>query len=325
MATSRNAQHKPLWIHRVPGHARLFQSGLLLLVLCLIPIAQPSYGQPRPDAAPAQSDPLDILKDQATVVLKAGRSIQGDLRGVQDGRVTIAGRTTAGEVEYSFARDEIRRIDFPGNDIINAANSLIEEERHAEALPLLEALYRQRIRYFDFMDEAQVVYFQNLAEGAYLTGDYYQAVGVARNVHPHSTDPRTRRQLKDLELLAHYHLPLIERTQTLADDWIALWQPYDESALGWYVLGQIDYDQGRIDAALDRALRPIVFSSQFHMDYLDHCYALAITAAVALEDWQQATILLNEMKSRGLAWPPAPKLESYRYFYTEGLPLPAES
>ena len=64
--------------------------------------------------------------------------------------------------------------------------------------------------------------------------------------------------------------------------------------------------------ALDTALQPIVFSTPNPPDKLDHCYAVAISAALGLRDKDYALTLYNEMQARALNWPETdPTFESY--------------
>ncbi len=288
--------------------------GLMLFFICLM--GGRLHGQ--------QAADLSVLNEPSSLYQKNGRGMTGQAVGVVDDRLVFKGNAAGGSVEYSFSKDEVERLDFPGNELIIQANSLLDQGRYKEAVAIMEALYQQRARFFAFMPESDVIWFQKLADGAYAAGDYFLAVGVARNVRPYVTDARIRRELYDRELLAHYHLPLLDKTQALADEWVENWEPYGESALGWYVLGQLAYDRDEPDEALWLCLRPIVFSSQFHTDFLGHAYALAIGAAVEVEDFSQAEQLLQEMKERNLAWPEEPKLEAFKTYYVEGIPVPEE-
>ncbi|WOO42350.1 hypothetical protein [Rubellicoccus peritrichatus] len=272
----------------------------------------------------AQSQPVedfDILSEPVNLVLKNGRSLRGQAMDIENNSLVFEGASGAGEVEYTFSHEEISRLDFPGNELAVKANSYLNNGDPDSALPILDALYRQRVRFFRFMPPNEVAFFQKLSDTAYRTGDYYLAVGVARNVRPYVENPIIKRQLDDRELLAHYHLPLLEKTQSLADSWIAEWEPYSASALGWYVLGQLAFDREEFDNALWLSLKPVVFSSQFPMEYLDHCYALAIVAAVKIEDYTEAQRLLDEMQRRRMSWPTAPKLEPYLDYF-DSIPEP---
>lgn len=292
-----------------------FRGYICLLVILLFPVVQlNAQSQPTQD--------FDALEEPVNLILKNGRSLRGNANRIEDGNLIFEGASGAGQVEYTFTTNEILRIDFPGNELAVEANKLLTTGSLEAAMPILNALYRQRVRFFEFMPPNEVAYFQKLADTAYATGDYYLAVGVARNVRPHIEDPTIKRQLDDKELLAHYHLPLLEKTQSLADSWVTNWQPYDASALGWYVLGQLAFDRGEFDNALWLSLKPVVFSSQFTMEYLDHCYALAIVAAVEIEDYAEAQRLLDEMVSRKLEWPTAPKLQTYIEYFNIGIPTP---
>lgn len=270
----------------------------------------------------AQDIDYEVLRGPANLILKNGQAISGKPVSAHHGELMMQSTSGEGQIEYTFSIDEIERLDFPGNTLVVKANSLIDAGELDAAMPILNALYRQRAAYFAYMSPHAVAYFQKFADTAYATGDYFMAVGVARNVRPFVEDATIRRELADRELLAHYHLPLIEKTQMLAEAWTSEWEPYGASALGWYVMGQLAYDREEVENALWLCLKPIVFSSQFPMDYLNHCYALAVIAAVELEDFPEAQRLLAEMKERGFAWPQGEKLSPFEFYFTEGIPKP---
>ena len=66
------------------------------------------------------------------------------------------------------------------------------------------------------------------------------------------------------------------------------------------------------EEALDLALQPIVFASPIPTEKLEHCYAVAIAAALELREREYATTLYREMQERGFKWPESDRtLEPY--------------
>ena len=257
----------------------------------------------------------NTLDEQQVLVLKNGQFIEGKARSIRDGQLIFIRPSEGGQAEYAFSPDEVERLDFPGSAYKLQAIEFLNGGQPDLALPVLRALYQQRAPYLDFIPEDERAFFIKLVETARSVGDPYEAVGVAKNLLAHCKTPANRRRLNDLILLGYYKLPLVEDTRELAQAWISEHSRYGDSALGWYILARLDYDAGKPEIALQTALEPVTFSSQYPMAYLSHCYAVAILAALKLDDIAEALALAGEMQARHLNWPDDEGLEAYAESY----------
>ncbi|MBC2595559.1 hypothetical protein H5P28_14930 [Ruficoccus amylovorans] len=260
---------------------------------------------------------LSDLSGTQVLVLRTGQVYEGRAAGVKEGSLTFIRTHAGGQAEYTFTSDEVERIDFPGGESKLAAEELLATGRTAEALPILEALYRQRGAYLGFLSEKDRAYFITLVETAREAGDPYLSVGVAKALLEYTSAPEVRNRLDDLVLLGHYNLPLKDDTRALAETWTTARPLYGDSALGWYILARLDYDAGEYESALTRALTPVTFSSQYPMAYLSHCYAVAILSAQALGEEAEARALAGEMLARHLGWPQDEGLAKLEPVYRE--------
>ncbi len=260
-------------------------------------------GIPGASAQPAELD-LALAREEAAVTTKAGSIFRGRLDGVHEGRLHLRRATDGGEVGRSFAREEIERLALPGAAVEAQALELLDRSRAPEALPLLEALFRQRVRYLAFLDAGQLRPLLSLVEAA-AEGAPEKIVGYANALLPHTTGPEARARLLDARLAAHARLGVAEETRRLAEAWCAEVGREPRSALGWSVLARLAYEAGDLERALWIALQPVVFSTHEPTPQLETCYAVAIAAARRLGDTAAADRLDAELHDRGLAWPVA--------------------
>lgn len=248
------------------------------------------------------------LKKPATIFTAQGRTFTGHIKSIGTTELTLKETTGTGSIESTYQFENIRRIDLPGNHFATLANEAIENDDHETAIAIMDMLYRQRIRLLRWQPASVALFLSNLADLQLQHGDAYQAIGVATNVLPYISDQRVREDLEDVILLGHYRLPINIKAKELSEKWMANRKAYGRSALGWYVQAQLFYDEAHYQKALKRALEPIVFSSQFPMSYLEHCYVIAIAAAEKLDNLEHAKMLHQEMQERGLEWPPTSTL-----------------
>ncbi|MFB9899876.1 hypothetical protein ACFFOV_05595 [Cerasicoccus arenae] len=246
------------------------------------------------------------------LVLKNRAPLSGKAMGIIDGKLIFRSQRGGGTLDYRYALGEIERLQFPGNEVAFASNELLGAGQDEEALPLMRALYEQRKDYLALLTIGEQAYFARYAELEFKLGDPYAGLGAGLSLLPAIQDPQLKRTVDDLVLLGYYRLPLKQNTRQLANDWIANHEPYGPSALGYYVLGRMEFDQDNYESALWRTLEPVALSSQFPMDYLDYCYALAIAACVELENETEEQSLRQEMAQRGIAWPNIDDLAAYQ-------------
>ncbi|MDP0495161.1 MAG: hypothetical protein Q7Q73_03035 [Verrucomicrobiota bacterium JB024] len=269
--------------------------------LCLLALICIQPG--RSHAADTDGIPANGLNGPCTVVLRNGQFYQGRPIALRDGQLIFIQSQAGGQAEYTFAPEEVERIDFPGNAQKAEAIRLVTTDNPQEALPILRMLLEQRGPYMAFVSESERSFFILLVQAEMECGDPYAALGLARLLAETTQDPAVTKQLEAIILEGYYRLGLISDTRQLAEEWIARHPRYGRSALGWYILARLDYDAGNYETAFQTALEPVTFSSQYPMAFLAHAYAVAILSAVALDDMTEARALAVEMQARELDWP----------------------
>ena len=245
------------------------------------------------------------------VIHKTGRSIYGYIESASDTRMVLKNEVDAGEVVYTLYRDDIAEIVLPGRDIETLALDLINDARDEEALPLLQVLYAQRSAFLGLLTKEDVLIFTHLINAYLQSKDYAKCIAVARRLDPFIENPRVKQNIKDALLLCQYHLGDYKEAEFLALLWVAHAQPFHSSALGWWVLAMIEFSKDQYESALWISMKPIVFSGQVPMDFLNESYAVAIAACIELNNEKEAAMLLEEMRKRRLSWPDISLLASY--------------
>jgi len=251
------------------------------------------------------------LSKPVTVINKFGGSVTGRLDRVSETQFRLTTRDGTGEVVYTFGKGDDAQIHFPGNEYKLPALDLLDDGYEAEAIPVLRALFVQRAPFLDFMQEKEAVFFTRLADAYLGQGNLIDAVATARQLAPYIKSTSVKRKLQDVVLLAHYRLELPEETRQLAGAWIKDAPLFHVSALGWWVLAQLEFEAENFETALWNALRPIVFAGPMPMAYRGHCYAVCIASYRALEDEESAQTLTNEMNELGLEWPDIKSLHAW--------------
>lgn len=237
------------------------------------------------------------------VITTADRTFRGLLDGIRDGRLFIRHIAEGGEVGYSFTPEEVRDFTIPGASFADEGIDLWERGEIADALPMLEAIGRQRFRYLPLLNHEQRRPLFALVAAQIAADDPRAAIASVSLLRPFVTTDREAAQLRDAELNAYLSLGLTADTRALARAWCAAADATEGSALGWKILAQLEFDAGNFDRALWTALQPVVFSTYLSLEDLDHCYVLAIASADALGDRATGLRLYREMNERAINWP----------------------
>jgi len=255
-------------------------------------------------AAPSAAD-LDRLlaREPAEVVPASGRTVRGLLDGFRDGRLHLRLATDGGEVGYSFAPAEMARLTLPGAELEAEALELLERGDLDEALPRLEALGRQRVRYLPVLDATRQQVLWTLAAHAGAATDPHAVRAILRAMAPLADAAEKRLALLEAELELALRSGTADDVRPLAERWCVLADPAGPSALGWRVLARLAYEDADYERARWLALQPVTFAGHAGARDLDRCYALAIAAAEAQGDAAHAAVLRAEMAARGLAAP----------------------
>ena len=231
----------------------------------------------------------------------AGRAVEVNAEGI-----TLRQELGDGSAEVTYAADEIFRVRLPVPEAVAIAQDWLANGETEAAVLLFEATFAQRKRFFPYLPAAEPPVFLDLAEAlvrADTPAQAQRARAILTDLEAWMTTPPDRARWTDLRLLATYLAQDYVAAHRLADAWIAHADRHAPNALGWGIAASLDLRAGQPKAALRHALHPIVFSPTDGTPFLPHAYALAIKAALALEDFPQARRLEAERKTRGLAWP----------------------
>lgn len=231
--------------------------------------------------------------------LQDGTWLSGSVSSFAHGKL----RFRQAKAELTLPKDRIASLQLPGRELLQRAEQLANEEDAASALDLSHAVYRFWLPYLDLMPPDDVDALTTVVALNLRFGDPYLAVGAARRLQDFASSPTAAERLAELELLGIYRLPIKSQAKALAADAVRQAEPYDSTALPFFILARLHFDAREFSEALHLSLEPIVFSTHLPMDYLPHCYVLAIAAFGELNRPQEARRLAQEMRERALSWP----------------------
>ncbi len=279
-----------------PISARSLRAVLLAMAVLLIP-----------DRSPGDVfDEIQIetaLLGEATAIMENGRRYTGEFTGIEEGRLRILVFEGAGQIQYSLRIEEIASVRLPGDEVERAAVELYDAAEYDRAIPLLNALFRQRVSYLEILDERQEETLVSLPVAYFETADYINAVSIARRLLRENGREAHRARLEALMLEGYFRLELYDQTAELAREWCSRQDTYPESAIGWALLAELKLREERYEEALWVALQPVAFSGARPMEYLDRAYAVAAHSYLALDAENDGYRLFQEMKEHGLTWP----------------------
>ena len=235
--------------------------------------------------------------------LRNGGQISGHSIEVSQDQIQVASAQGAGEIRYTFDPSQIQAYTLPGDSYKTLAIEWMHSGQTADALELMHLLYLQRLQLLPFLAPAESHFFVYYVDLSLAAGMPERAIAIANKLKPQIKHPAALRALNDALLKSYNRLQLYDVARPLAQAWVAQRAPHGDSALGYYMLGAEQLRREDYQAALELALQPIVFSSPAAVDKLAHCYAIAISAALALRDKDYALTLHSDMQQRGLHWP----------------------
>lgn len=274
------------------------RGAVCILALCLSLPASPG--------AISENEWAVIQKElSAPIVLKLsnGQRIVGNPIHVSDKQIQIASAEGAGEIVFTFELAQVSELSLQGESYKTLALEWMEAGEAEAALELMAMLFAQRSPLLPLLPAGESHFFIYYVDLVLASPHPARAIAITEALRPQIENPAALRALDDAILKSYQSLELYDQAIPLAETWVAERQPYGGSALGYYVLGAARLRAGAYEEALDLALRPIVFSSPLSMDQMDACYAVAVSAALALRERDYAAMLYREMKSRGLVWP----------------------
>ena len=290
----------------MPGRS----STLLLLTLLVLSLGSFPWGELN------AQDSLDYhtpLFGEYHIRQDNGRVFSGRFGSLEDGTLTL--RDERGfDIPLPMAR--IDQILFPGEEVEETARSLVEAENWPEARRALHALVEQRRPFQEILQPEQWEPFYALIKVYRAQEDHRRAAALIEEVKPFNEDPERRDFLRENALLTTFALGPREEALQIAREQIAEEGRYGSSALGFYLITRDHLENEQFEQALWLALQPLVFTTPFPQAYRPELYALAIEAALRLEDSSQTLVLLVEMQEQDYSWPSG---ESYRRTQEEAL------
>ena len=257
-------------------------------------------------SSPVQEHPeiQQLYEESITVVHRNRREFHGAPTSFTTQSLSVT--SIDGAVTYTFPREDIQEIRLPGRELLQRAGERIGIGDDSAALDLMEGLLHYDLRFFPFLSEETIRQYLPLLEGRLRQNRPLEAIVFAELLLPHLQHEPTQHQVEDLILRAMLSHGFLDEMESRLEAWFVRASTYDQDALGWWVQALIHLRRDEPEQALHRVLEPIVFSSQLPMRDLEHCYAVAIHAAMLLEDSAYATTLLQEMEFRHLTWPDPP-------------------
>ena len=248
--------------------------------------------------------PMTSWGVEGIVTNSDGRSFEGTMRVDRKGILHLEVAADQGLVSYTFTKDTLRGIEFLDAEAVEVGLDAFAQEEHEVVISYLETIHRSRSPFY------RLLAIKSLAEPSLALGQSYLAVGRYADatgvagvlLGNEFSDPHIYEVANEMQLRAFFGLERWDESEILAKRWCAEQEPYDESALGWWILSEVHLARGEIEEARWISLQPITFSSQFPKLYLQDCFHVAIASWLE-ESPEQAWKLYQQYQKRGYIWP----------------------
>lgn len=268
-----------------------------------------------------QANSVDVI-----LTNQNGRTFEGDLKRVSNNRVSLDVDSDGGIASLYFNLSDVRVLEFLDEEIAQDGVEAWEAGQFEAAAELLASVHRNRSPFLSLFPELEITQPSlAFAHAQIELGHYPEAAGIAANLMRATTaNGRLESQAEDLLLLAFYKMNRFEDARLIAERWVETRQPQFDSALGWWILGEIYLEEQNPVKARWLALQPITFSSQFPKDYLEECYQVVIASWLMEGEDAQAIKLYQEFNDRMMEWPESTHQETKTKLNTLLLELKTE-
>ena len=255
---------------------------------------------------------VDELRVPIQVHLTNGQTILGHSIDISGESIQIASAEGAGEVIYTFDVEKVDHFTIPGESYKTLVVEWLESGNTEDAFELMQLLYLQRVKILPLLPASESHFFIYYVDLILKSENPARAIAVSEILRPQISNTEALHALDDAILDSYNTLQLYDEARPLTQAWLKQRNPYENSALGYYTHGADLLRNENYEAALESALQPIVFSAPTPPMKLEHCYAVAISAAIGLRDKNYALTLYQEMQERQLKWPSSdPTFEPY--------------
>ena len=234
-----------------------------------------------------------------------GRQFEGEMTVVDESTIQLEVAAGAGAVSYLFRKDKIQTIDFFDTEQIEEGLEALSHGRYEAAVEVLGPVHRQRSPFFRLYPlEALAEPSLALGEAYFQAGRFVEALGLAGTLLAVDiAEPRMHAESNQLMLRSYFKLERWEETEILAKRWCENHDPAEDSALGWWILGETHLAAGDWKAARWAGLLPITFSSQYPKPFLEQCYPVVIQSWLLDGNPKKALRVYREFMDRKLVWP----------------------
>ena len=255
---------------------------------------------------------IDELRVPIQVHLINGQTILGHSIDISGESIKIASAKGAGEVIHTFDVKKVDHFTIPGESYKALVVEWLESGNTEDAFELIQLLYLQRVKILPLLPASESHFFIYYVDLILQSENPARAIAVSAILRPQISNTEALHALDDAILDSYNTLQLYDEARPLTQAWLEQRNPYGNSALGYYTQGADLLRSEHYEAALESALQPIVFSAPTPPVKLEHCYAVAISAAIGLRDKNYALTLYDEMQERQLKWPISdPTFEPY--------------
>ncbi len=234
-----------------------------------------------------------------------GRQFEGEMTVVGDATIRLEVAAGAGAVSYHFRKDKIQTIDFFDAERIEEGLEALSHGRHEAVVEVLGPVHRERSPFLRLYPlEVLAEPSLTLGEAYFQTGRFVEALGLAGTLLAVDfAEPRIHAESNQLMLRSFFKLERWEETEILAKRWCENHDPAEDSALGWWILGEAHLAAGNWKAARWVGLLPITFSSQYPKPFLEHCYPVVIQSWLSDGNPEKALRVYREFMERKHVWP----------------------
>lgn len=252
------------------------------------------------------ANPSSLLMAAAGALTNTeGRQFEGEMTVVDGSTIQLEVAAGAGAVSYHFGKDMIQTIDFFDAEQIEEGLEALSHGRYEAAMEVLGPVHRQRSPFLRLYPlEALAEPSLALGEAYFQTGRFVEALGLASTLLAVDfAEPRMHAESNQLMLRSFFKLERWEETVILAKRWCENHDPAEDSALGWWILGEAHLAAGDWKAARWVGLLPITFSSQYPKPYLEQCYPVVVQSWLSDGNPKKALRVYREFMERKLVWP----------------------
>lgn len=239
-----------------------------------------------------------------SIELASGKIHRGTLVGHEGGFLKMAVLQEAGgDVELRFRQDQVARIDFEDQALVEAARDAYLRSDWPAARQYLSVVASSRQAYLSLLPDKDQELWIDYLDTLLRDGSPEHAYQLNKAALPRLSNPSSRQRALHLAIQSARAMGDATLAQHHAREWIEAGHPSQRYATAWVILAEAALAEGDPDQALAISLQPIVFASFKSPQALEEAYAIALRAAIALDQIHYAHVLYREAHERKVSLP----------------------